>query len=182
MLTKLVAQKVDLPGENADILDAGCGTGLCGPYLQKLSSSIVGVDLSKNMLRRAEARGLYAELVEGELVAFMQSHPASFDLLLSADTLVYFGPLEDVMQGARRCLRPGGYLAFSLERAESAGACGYLLTQSGRYAHDLDYVEACASAAGFNILAAESATLRTEANKPVAGLLFVAQRDHGEGE
>jgi len=45
-----------------------------------------------------------------------------------------------------------------------------------------DYVEACASAAGFNILAAESATLRTEANKPVAGLLFVAQRDHGEGE
>jgi predicted TPR repeat methyltransferase len=180
MLTGLVTRMIELPGEDADILDAGCGTGLCGPHLRKLSSSIVGVDLSKNMLRRARKRGDYMELVEGELLAFMQSHPASFDLLISADTLVYFGMLEDVMLAAQNCLRPGGFLAFSVERADNAGEDGYTLAHSGRYAHDLDYVAKCVSAAGFRILREESATLRIELDKPIDGLLVVAQRDEGE--
>jgi predicted TPR repeat methyltransferase len=180
MLTELVARSVDLPGEDADILDAGCGTGLCGPHLQKLSSSIVGVDLSNNMLHRAQERGCYMELIEGELLAFMQSRPASFDLLISTDTLVYFGSLEEVMLAAQVCLRPGGFLAFSLERADDASEGGYVLTHSGRYAHDLDYVAACVRAAGFKIVAEETATLRIELNKPIDGILVVAQREEGE--
>jgi tetratricopeptide (TPR) repeat protein len=32
------------------VLDAGCGTGLCGPLFRNLSSSLAGVDLSENMV------------------------------------------------------------------------------------------------------------------------------------
>ena len=59
----------------AAILDAGCGTGWCGPLLKSTAGRLVGVDLSPKMLERARSRGVYDELHEGELTAFMSSHP-----------------------------------------------------------------------------------------------------------
>ena len=35
------------------ILDAGCGTGLCGPLLRPLAARLVGVDLSEKMVELA---------------------------------------------------------------------------------------------------------------------------------
>ena len=40
------------------ILDVGCGTGLCGPHLRPFARRLVGVDLSAGMLDRARQRGL----------------------------------------------------------------------------------------------------------------------------
>ena len=37
------------------VLDAGCGTGLCGPLLRPYAKRLVGVDLSSGMLERARA-------------------------------------------------------------------------------------------------------------------------------
>jgi len=46
-----------------EILDAGCGTGLLGDLLNTLGyRALVGIDLSPEMLARAEARGTYGEL------------------------------------------------------------------------------------------------------------------------
>jgi predicted TPR repeat methyltransferase len=44
-----------LPEQNADldILDAGCGTGLCGLLLRPYARNLVGVDLSSKMLKKA---------------------------------------------------------------------------------------------------------------------------------
>ena len=39
-----------------DVLDAGCGTGLCGPLVAPYARRLVGVDLSEAMLARP-ARG-----------------------------------------------------------------------------------------------------------------------------
>ena len=41
-----------------DVLDAGCGTGLCGPGLRGRAGRLVGVDLSPEMLKRAAGRGV----------------------------------------------------------------------------------------------------------------------------
>jgi predicted TPR repeat methyltransferase len=38
-----------------DVLDAGCGTGLCGPLVAPYARRLVGVDLSEAMLARARA-------------------------------------------------------------------------------------------------------------------------------
>ena len=41
--------------EFLDILDLGCGTGLCGPLLRPMAKTLVGVDASPEMTRKARA-------------------------------------------------------------------------------------------------------------------------------
>ena len=43
------------PSKSLDVLDAGCGTGLCGPLVAPYARRLVGVDLSARMLAQAEA-------------------------------------------------------------------------------------------------------------------------------
>ncbi|MCA9139180.1 MAG: tetratricopeptide repeat protein, partial [Planctomycetales bacterium] len=71
------------------VLDAGCGTGLCGESLKPFAETLVGVDLSPKMLQKAKLRRLYDELAEAELASFMARHPNEYDLIASADTLIY---------------------------------------------------------------------------------------------
>ncbi len=99
-----------------DVLDAGAGTGLCGPSLRPYARRLVGMDLSARMLAKAQARGVYDELVTSELTAYMRAHPGAFDLVVSADTLCYFGVLGDALAAAASTLRAGGHLIFTVER------------------------------------------------------------------
>ena len=50
-----------LPAD-AYILDAGCGTGLCGPLVAPHAQRLTGVDLSAGMLAQASEKGVYDEL------------------------------------------------------------------------------------------------------------------------
>src|SRR5262249_729913 len=84
-----------------DILDAGCGTGLCGEHFKPFARRLVGVDLSLEMLRKAAARKLYDELIVGKLMAFVGLVATAWDVIVSAGTLVYFGDLAPVMAAAR---------------------------------------------------------------------------------
>ena len=173
-LIDLLGQQ-DVPPNSLDrALDAGCGTGLCGAGIADLARSVVGVDLSSKMLQQASVLGIYEELVEDELVAFMRSRPATFDLVVSADTLVYFGALESVVDAARTTLTPGGLFAFSVELMEGPGSDGFRLRDSGRYCHAESYVESCLTNAGFRVSEKEAAPIRIEVNRPVIGLLVVA--------
>jgi predicted TPR repeat methyltransferase len=53
----------------AEVLDAGCGTGLVGVALTALGHDrIVGFDLSPGMLERSAAREVYSELQQGSLL------------------------------------------------------------------------------------------------------------------
>ncbi len=171
LMDALIQKHVD--GVVGDILDAGCGTGLCGPFLRTRCKRLVGVDLSTNMLERAEKRGDYDELIAGELVDFMRTHPKSFDLIVATDTLVYFGALDECLAAARETLRPEGLFAFSVEVLDDEMDDGYRLAGSGRYAHEVPYVQESLESAGFDVAAIERAVLRLESNKPVNGLLVI---------
>ena len=46
-------------GKPVDILDLGCGTGLCGVLLRKMAATLAGVDLSPAMIDKARERGVY---------------------------------------------------------------------------------------------------------------------------
>ncbi|NBC12511.1 MAG: tetratricopeptide repeat protein [Gammaproteobacteria bacterium] len=169
------AQLVDTSAGHLTIADVGCGTGLCGPWLRPWAASLVGVDLSPRMLDKARARDIYDSLEEAELVTWLRQHPGAFDLVLCADTLCYFGQLDEVFAAARAALRPGGRFVFSIESADDEDAVlRFRLYPSGRYAHRSAFVEARLIAASLTLLGRSDVTLRQELGKPVAGSLFSA--------
>lgn len=157
------------------ILDAGCGTGLCGPLLRPHAKTLIGVDLSPAMLDKARQRDVYDELIEAELTTFFSQHSQAYDAIISADTLCYFGQLEAVSQAASGALRRGGQLVFTVEHlADASGTPGFRLGISGRYAHSDEYVRNVLVAAGFNPPAMSRARLRMEAGRGVMGLVVTA--------
>src|SRR4030095_9669852 len=83
-----------------DVLDAGCGTGLCGPLVAPYARRLVGVDLSNGMLAHAKEKNVYDVLTQAELTEYLRDNREAFDLIVSADTLVYFGDLAGVLRAA----------------------------------------------------------------------------------
>lgn len=157
------------------VVDAGCGTGLCGPWLRPYAQRLIGIDLSPGMLRKADARGVYDRLYEAELTRFLATYPAAFDAIVSADTLCYFGALEDFAAAARASLKPGGWLGYTVERLDDADPAPYCIRPHGRYAHRADYVAATLDAAGFTDLSIEPGVLRMELSQPVHGWVVRAR-------
>jgi predicted TPR repeat methyltransferase len=177
LVAQAAAEVMGPPAAGLDILDAGCGTGLCGEHFKPFARRLVGVDLSLEMLKRAALRKLYDELILGELTAFVGAVSAGWDLVISADTLVYFGDLAPVITAARRGLRAGGHLVFTLERAsEEEAPQGFRINPHGRYSHTEAYVRRVLAAAQLEPRQVAPAHLRLELKKPVEGLLVVASR------
>ncbi len=164
------------PNHDLDILDAGCGTGLCGPLLKPFAARLVGVDLSAGMLREAAKRGLYNELVEAELAAYMVAHPSEFDVIIACDTLVYQGRLEEVAAAVASALKPGGLLLFTVEHMpDDSGNDPYRLAATGRFCHQAAYVLETLATAGFVEGSTGKIMPRLECGEPVDGLLVTAR-------
>jgi predicted TPR repeat methyltransferase len=174
-----LAADIGAPCQQLDILDAGCGTGLCGPLLRPYARRLVGVDLSSGMLTRARGRGTYDELVAAELTAYVAGQRQAFDLILSADTLVYFGNLGPVFAASAAALRAGGCLLFTVESAdldEDAPRAGYRINAHGRYSHSETYLRRQLTVSGFAVAGMSAATLRQESGRPVAGYVVTARK------
>ena len=158
-----------------DVLDAGCGTGWCKPFLRPYARKLVGVDLSTGMLEKAKLRGGYDDLFRGELTAFIQAHPASFDVIVTSDTLCYFGDLNAVCAAAFQALRPGGQLFFTVEALKD-NVDGVKLHPFGRYSHSRAHLSEALASAGFAPPLIEEDVLRNEAAVPVDGFIVSAKR------
>jgi predicted TPR repeat methyltransferase len=159
-----------------DIVDAGCGTGLCGPGLRRFARLLAGCDLSVGMLRRARARKAYDVLHQAELTHYLATQPARFDAVVSADTLCYFGALEGAVAAALRSLRPAGLLIFTLEALADDAGVAHRMQVNGRYAHQGSYVRSVLAAEGFDLVALVREDLRLEAGEPVRGWLVTARK------
>lgn len=173
LLGELLARHGVAPGagfERLDVLDLGCGTGLCAPILRPLARTLAGVDLSDRMLDKARALQLYDRLDCADILAWLEGSHDTWDLVLAADVFVYVGDLAPLFGRIRAALRPGGLFGFS---CESHRGDGYALTASNRYAHAPAWVEATARAAGFDLLEQANAALRREHGAEVAGQLVL---------
>jgi predicted TPR repeat methyltransferase len=170
LIAQTVAALLGEPRRELAVLDAGCGTGLCGPLLAPYARRLEGVDLSERMLAKAQVRQVYDALAKAELTAFIDgAAPASYDLIVSADTLCYFGDLQAVARAAAKALRPQGWLVFTVEASKGAGEAGFQLNPHGRYSHRESYLRDVMAGAGLAVGGLQPAHLRTEGGKPVAG-------------
>jgi predicted TPR repeat methyltransferase len=155
-------------------LDLGCGAGLMGEALRERIDHLTGVDLSPAMIAKARERGIYdALIVDDATAALMRQPPAAFDLIVAADSLVYFGPLAPLFAAAATALATNGLVAFSLETLEGEG---FALGASMRFAHSRAYVEATAREVGLHSLLIQAASTRREAGADAPGLICVFRR------
>lgn len=155
-------------------IDLGCGTGLAGAAFAKRVDHFVGIDLSAGMIKEARATGIYAELEVADMVAGLRARlDASAELILAADAFVYLSDLAPVLNEVKRVLAPDGLLAFTVETHEGVDV---IIGTGLRYAHTADYVRDSIAQAGLNLVELKPASPRHEKNKPVSGLVVVAEK------
>jgi predicted TPR repeat methyltransferase len=153
-----------------DVLDLGCGTGLCGQEFRPYARRLVGVDLSPEMIRAAEARGIYDQLITGEILAVLRKVSRKYDLIVAGDVLVYIGDLTDLIPAVELALRRGGLFAFSIEDYDRQG---FFLQPQERFAHSIGYIRDLAAASGLTEISAERAVTRFNAGAEVRGRIVV---------
>jgi SAM-dependent methyltransferase len=105
----------DLRG--ARVLDLGCGFGWFSRWAREQGAqSVLGFDVSENMLKRA------IEMTSDEAVVYrrldleqIELPEAAFDLVFSSLVLHYVENLTRVVRSIHRALVPGGLFVFSTE-------------------------------------------------------------------
>lgn len=158
------------------VLDAGCGTGLCGPLIRSYCLKLVGVDLSEKMLERARERAVYDELAAGEICTYMESAPNRFDAIISADVLVYFGDLERLMRTAASALKVGGIFIATTEALTEDTSQPYKLEVHGRYSHRESYLREAIAKAGLEVVDMTLELIRMEGGREAMGHAVTARK------
>lgn len=158
-----------------DILDLGCGTGLCGEILKPIAKSLVGVDISEKMLEIAREKNIFDELMQSDLLPFLNNHPDAYDLIVAGDVIVYFGDLTELLPAVAETLRAGGLFVFNAEINESED---FKMTDSGRFTQSRFYLDKLAKQSGLTIKHYEKAALRTQDQAPVYAHVYVLEKTH----
>jgi predicted TPR repeat methyltransferase len=138
-----------------DLLDIGCGTGLCGSAFGGIFLNLVGVDVSAAMqeeaYRRLDKRGIriYNQLIHQDIRHYLaRPETPSYDLVICIDVLPYIGDLSLLSQQLAQKIRSGGMLAISFTPHPGNQNYG-VFPKTGFFAHHLNYVNQCLNAQGF---------------------------------
>jgi SAM-dependent methyltransferase len=94
--------------------DLGCGTGRTGAWLRGRGAGglrLDGVDVTPEMLRAAEAKGVYDRLVEAD-VAATGLDAAAYDLVTTCLVDEHLPDVAPLYREAHRLVRGGGYLVL----------------------------------------------------------------------
>ena len=113
----------------AEILDAGCGTGLVGVALAEMGHErIVGFDLSEGMLQRSAARGVYSELQQGSLLERLPFDDGRFGSVVSVGVFTLGHVEGSAFAELARVTAPGGHVSITF-RADAVDRLGYRTEQ-----------------------------------------------------
>lgn len=158
------------------LVDLGCGTGLAGKKFKSICDTLIGVDLSSEMIEKARLTGVYNHLVVSEIGAYLASQSTPIEVFIATDVFIYFGELEPVLMACRKRQSSDGLLAFSVEAlavTQGSEDIGFKLASTGRFQHQQQYIISCAQRMGYAVLSCSDSVLRHEDGNDVNGYLFV---------
>lgn len=96
--------------DSAAILDLGCGTGRYLSLTKKIT--VVGIDVSRNMLMQAKGHG--ADLVQGD-IQYLPFRPSIFDFVYCISLLGEIQPLSEViLDEIMRVTQKGCFFVFTV--------------------------------------------------------------------
>lgn len=131
VVPSLVAAVGARPGIAA--LDLCCGQGNVSAGLSKAGAQVTGLDFSPAMLELARAAVPEARFVEGNAMS-LDFKDGTFDVVTIGFGIPHVPDPARVLEEARRVLRPGGRLAFSVWCGpEVDTAFGYVFGAIGQF-------------------------------------------------
>lgn len=115
LAAEVLARHVPFRGV-ATILDAGAGTGAAGEALAAAGyRNLTAVDLSAEMLQRAKAKGVYRDVVEGDLGEPLDAFPCNhFDAAILVGVFSYGQAPARALDEIVRVVKPGGVVVFTM--------------------------------------------------------------------
>jgi SAM-dependent methyltransferase len=127
-----------VPAAAGPVLDAGCGTGLSGPYLRALGyAEVDGLDFSSEMLALAGRRGAYRRLIEAALGGALPIEDDAYAAIISTGVFTAGHAPARSLDDLVRITRPGGHLVFTVRDVvfEAGGFAARIdaLTRAGRW-------------------------------------------------
>jgi predicted TPR repeat methyltransferase len=152
-----------------NVIDLGCGTGLAGKDLRDISTNLVGIDISENMISEAKKLDIYDTLIVGDIVEKLNASQDKFDLLAALDVLIYIGDVQSTFKAVHKSCEPDSLFVFSVEIQDENG---YSLLKSSRYAHSDEYIMKQSNGL-FDLVNSQNIRLRKEGENWIEGKVYV---------
>ncbi|MCA4773911.1 methyltransferase [Wolbachia endosymbiont of Mansonella perstans] len=130
-----------------NILDLGCGTGICGHFLKihNTGNCITGVDISNRMLNIArgcfiKGKPVYNELIHMEMTDFLkQERNYLYDVIIFAEVLHYLHDFQAELELAKGSMSKKGVIICLIRRKEGEGID--FVNKGDYFCHSESYVQ-----------------------------------------
>jgi len=129
------------PMRGLRVVDLGCGFGWFSRWaVEQGAASVLGIDLSEQMLQRARAASPATVTYQQADLATLSLPAQAFDLAYSSLALHYLPDLVPLLATVHQALTPGAHFVFSMEHPIYAAPShqGWSATPEGRRCWPLD--------------------------------------------
>jgi len=162
------------PSHTRNLLDLGCGTGICGEKFHNIFDHLTGVDLSENMIEKSKEKNIYHELHNDDVANFLKDSPIKYDLIIAADVFIYIGNIAEIIKSIYEKQEESGYFIFSIEKSSSHDT--FHLRTTGRYSHNASHIKKLLDDASYNIVTSQPTIIRNEKGTGIEGIIYLCQK------
>ncbi len=156
-----------------DILDLGCGTGSFASTLRPYAKTLIGVDLSADMLLKAEKKCLYDSLYQKDINHYLEKITNHFDTVVAAAVLIHFLDLDNIFFLVKNSLKINGKFVFSIFEGtqKSKDLNSFFL-----YSHNSEYIASLAHRQKLKIIYKQKDIHEYHKEIPIPAIIYVLEK------
>ena len=155
------------------ILDLGCGTGSLASFLRPYAKTLIGIDLSSEMLAYAERSKQYDILFEADIEDYLSEKFEYYDIVVAAAVFIHFLNLENIFSLILNSLKKDGKFIFTVFESQKQDK---YLNDFLMYSHSDEYISSLASRFNFRIVYRERAIHEYQEEKPIYALSYFLEK------
>ena len=159
--------------KESHILDLGCGTGSLANFLRPYAKSLVGIDLSHEMLAYARETKLYDLLIEKDIELYLAEKLDHYDIVVAAAVFIHFLNLERGFKLITRSLKKNGQFIFTVFESlkEDKHLNDFLM-----YSHSADYISSLVEYLDLKVIFRDRAIHEYHKETAIYSLVYVLQK------